>query len=104
MAEGIYAGFVVGVNLIDFKNQKINEGLFPEVEEIQIPEEKEYKVIVLETLKGNKIENITMNWQSCGNGFPELRMKVILFKYKDYDYAIEFDQNIYEEITANKAI
>jgi hypothetical protein len=85
-----------------FRDSKLKEGLFPPEGIFVVPEKSTYEIVVLETLKGKKRKKLKVHWESCRNGFPELKEKVIVYRNKGWDYVQTFEKHNYDEITANK--
>lgn len=98
MAKSIYVGYVVGIHLVGFEEQKKEEPTNSKVERITFPQPEELTVLIKETHKGRRKTKLNVRVNSCGNGFAELRDKVIVFRNKDYDYITVFDETIYIKI------
>ncbi len=102
MAKDIYVGYVIGVNLVGFEEQRKEEPLNPKEERIVIPQPEELVVLVKETYKGRSKSKIKVEWRSCGNGAAEVRDKVIVFRNSEYDFITIFNEELYAKVSANK--
>ena len=58
MAKDIYVGYVIGVNLVGFEEQKKEEPLNPKEERVVFPQPEELVVLVKETYKGRSKSKI----------------------------------------------
>ncbi len=102
-AIDIHAGYVIAVHLTGFELDRMKQDLFPEKELNFHPSPKKYIILVKETLKGTPIQNLSIDVSGCGDGFAQLKDRVLVFK-TEHGYLIKMlNENLYKEITVNKA-
>ena len=103
-SNAIYAGYVVGVNYGGFEERVANDKdeFFANEHRGPMCSMEQYKVRIIETLKGPPKETTNFSFEYCGNTIVRLKKRVLIYHVDGENEWVPLSQELYKRIITNK--
>ena len=103
-SNAIYAGYVVGVNYDGFEDRVANDKdeFFSSGNYGPMCLMEQYKVRIIETLKGPSKETTNFLFKYCGDMFVRLKSRVLIYEVNGVNEWVPLSEELYNRIITNK--
>jgi len=103
-SQAIYVGYVVGVNYDGFEDRVANDNgeFFANEHDGPMCSMEQYKVRIIETIKGASKKTISFSFEYCGNIMVRLKRRVLIYEVNGENEWVPLGEELYNRIITNK--